>query len=411
MKRLICLLIAAVLLLAGCGSSTEATKEIVVWNAGIMTEDPAGVVPDEEMPMQKAIDQFEEDNPEYYVTVVNYDAESLNQALTAANQAGEGPDVVAMWAGAQTMVFKDYLLPLDEYLTEEEKAIYDTSAMTHLNFDPEQPMMAFPGNGSTTGVFYNVELLEASGIDPDSIVTWDDFMEANKTLTENGSTGTCVGDADGYTTTWAAGEFLIDQVGPEGLSALYNGEASINSPEMALAIETWSELFAAGYTNPDWRSTTDGDAIKQFTAGSCGFMIQGSWAISQFADMGSNIGVIKFPSISEDAPYGDYVMSQPIINVGVTAYTEYPEASVELAKAFSSPEFLDEQLAIENSNEDLAALNQEMASWSEEGKTAMGFDSAIDIEAATEFYKLAPMAVSGEMPVEEYLATVAALDK
>lgn len=406
MKKILSVMTILVLFLAGC-SSDAASKELVVWNTGIIYEDPNEVLAPEEMPLNKEIAKFESDNPDYKVTLVNYDADSFNQAFTAANQAGKGPDVIITWAGTSTLDFAGYLEDLTPYLSDSDKETFDTSALTHIDFDPSKPMVGIPNGNTTTGLFYNKTIFEDNDINASDISTWDDVLTVSQTLLDNEVTPVCVGDVDGYTTTWAVGEFLIDQVGPEGLAELYAGTLPIDDQSFVNSLNTWKELFDNGYTNPDWASTNDGDALNDFTSGSCGMMVQGSWALHGFNDLGEDYDVIKFPSISEDAPYADYVMSQPMVNVAVTNYSENKDAAVEFAKAISTPEFVEANDQILYADDYTAGISTEMNSWATD--SAMGFDSAINGEAASEFYKLAPTAVRGDVSVEDFLSQVQAL--
>lgn len=406
MKKILSVMTILVLFLAGCSSDT-ATKELVVWNTGIIYEDPNEELAPEEMPLNQEIEKFEKDNPDYKVTLVNYDADSFNQAFTAANQAGKGPDVIITWAGTSTLDFAGYLEDLTPYLSDGDKEVYDTSALTHIDFDPENPMVGIPNGNTTTGLFYNKTIFDDNGIKAKDITTWDDVLTVSQTLLDNGVTPVCVGDVDGYTTTWAIGEFLIDQVGPEGLADLYAGTLSMDDESFINSVNAWKELFDGGYTNPDWASTNDGDALTDFTSGTCGMMVQGSWALHGFNDLGEDYDVIKFPSLNEDAPYADYVMSQPMVNVAVTNYSENKDAAVDFAKAISTPEFVEANDQILYADDYTAGISTEMNSWAVD--SAMGFDSAINGEAASEFYKLAPTAIRGDITVEDFLAQVQAL--
>lgn len=404
MKRILLLLVAAVAVLAGC--SQKEQQEIIFWNNGILYEDPNEQVANEDMPLSKAIAEFEKNNPDYKVTVVNYENDAFNQAFTAANQAGKGPDVVSMWAGSTTLGYQGYLEDLKGYMSEDELKMYDTSSLTHVGFEPDGALVGLPGITTATGIFYNKEIMEANKINTDEIKTWDDYIAVSKSLSKNDVTPLCVGDVDGYTSTWAVGEFFIDQVGPQGLADLYNGKVGMDSEEMANSLASWKEIFDAGLTNPDWASTNDGDALKRFTEGSCATMVQGSWALHGFSDMGENFGVIKFPSIDADAPYADYIMSQPTQNVAVTNYSEKKEKAVEFAKLISTPEFILETNSILYGNEYTSSISDVMQSWADQ--SAMGFDSATTGEAASEFYKLAPSAVRGDLSIDEFLKQVQA---
>lgn len=409
MKKIIGIVTALVLVLAGCSSSSEDVQTITIWNAGLYSADPNGVVTNEEMPFNKAIADFEADNPQYDVVVVDQDMDAFNQAFAAANQAGEGPDIVAMWAGSTTLGYAPYLMDLTDYLSDSEKSIYDTSSMSHIDFDPNQALVSLPLGFSTTGLFYNERIMDENGVDPSSIKTIDDLLSTSQTLLDGGVTPICSGEADGVTTIFAASELYVDLVGPDGLAKLYNGEVGVDNPDMVKALEAWKQVYDKGYTNPDWLSSNQSDSSLDFENGECGMIVEGTWAVSGFkTEMEDEFGVIPFPAISSDAPYGDYVASQPGMNVAVTNYTKNPEAAVELIKIFASPEYAEAENAI-LLDEESSKVVDEMNAWSE--KSAMMIDSSITGEASQDFYKKVGLAMKGDVTIEEFTSELQTINQ
>ncbi|MFV0344488.1 MAG: ABC transporter substrate-binding protein [Anaerocolumna sp.] len=408
MKKIILSIVAFVFILAGCSSSGEV-ETITIWNAGLNSSDPNATVADEEMPFNKVIADFEKENPQYDVVVVNQDMEAFNQAFAAANQAGEGPDIVAMWAGSTTLGYSEYLLDLNSYLSDTDLKTYDVSSMSHINFDPEEALVSLPLGFSTTGLFYNQKIMDENNIDPTSIQTMDDLLEVSNTLVDKGVTPICSGEADGVTSIFTTSELYLDQVGPEGLAELYSGSTSINNPEMVNALESWKQVYDLGYTNPDWLSSTQSDSSLDFKNGECGFLVEGTWAVSGFeTEMEDEYGVVPMPAISDDAPYADYVASQPGMNVAVTNYSTNPEASVELIKSFASPEYAEAENAILLDEESSKVIDL-MNSWSE--KSGMMIDSAISGEASQDFYKKAGLAMKGDISMEEFTSELQTINE
>lgn len=409
MKKIIALMTAFVLVLAGCGQGSESVETITIWNAGLYASDPNGTVTDEEMPFNKVIADFEEKNPQYDVVVVNQDMDAFNQAFAAANQAGEGPDIVAMWAGSTTLGYAPYLLDLNEYLSDSDAKTYDVSSMSHINFDPNDSLVSLPLGFATTGLFYNERILDDNGIDATKLTNMDELKAASQTLLDKGVTPICSGEADGVTSVFTSSEFYIDLVGPDGLADLYNGTVAVNNPDMVAALDAWKQVYDLGYTNPDWLSSNQGDSSMDFKNGECGFLVEGTWAVTGLkSEMTDPFNVVPMPAISADAPFGDYVASQPAMNVAVTNYTKNPEASVELIKEFASSKYAEDENAILLDEESSKVVDQ-MNAWSE--KSGMMIDSAITGEAAQDFYKKAGLAMKGELSMEDFTAELQTINE
>ena len=101
----------------------------------------------------------------------------------------------------------------------------------------------------------------------------------------------------------------------------------------------------------------------------------------------------------------------------MTNYSKNKELAVELVKAFSTPEFhlaryeQDQQLPA-RLDVDLASaaisnpLSNASYSWIQEDKNVVGFDSVISADSAAEFYRQAPIMITGNTTVEEAMKTV-----
>lgn len=116
--------------------------------------------------------------------------EDFNQAIDLSFATAETPDIIRVKENTiQTFYKKDYLAPIDSYLTPEMKAKFP--AIEDLNsFNGK--MYSLPNYGSTLRLVYNVELFEKAGI-KNPPATLPEMVEAAKKLTEvgkaNGSYG------------------------------------------------------------------------------------------------------------------------------------------------------------------------------------------------------------------------------
>ena len=132
--------------------------------------------------IKEVIDQYNEtneDNIEVELVVTG----EYDQALDIAFVSGQSPDIFrAKENTIQTYYKKDYMEPLDDYLTDEMKEKFPQFQDFNL-FDGK--MYSLPNYGTTIRLIYNVELFEKAGIvNPPTTV--QEMVEAAKKITEVG---------------------------------------------------------------------------------------------------------------------------------------------------------------------------------------------------------------------------------
>jgi len=189
-------------------------------------------------------DRWNEENPDRPITLVPtiIPWAQMHDNLLAALLTGVGaPDLVDV--------------EINRFATFVQGDIHlvDMSAMVDPYRDQliESRLAPYQWQGAQYGVdyhlgaylmFYNREILEEAGVDPDSIVTWDDYIEAGKKVTRDT-------DGDGTIDVWMApvetgSEHVARAILLMKGGGLYNadGEMILDSPENAEAIQFISDL-------------------------------------------------------------------------------------------------------------------------------------------------------------------------
>ena len=109
-----------------------------------------------------------------------------------ASVAKNGPDTMVMWSGSYMLGVKDFLEPLNDAFTPEERARITGWEATSADFkvDSDQIYGVPAGSDGTTCIFYNKELLEKAGVDPegDWRTSFDSFATALDTIKASGTT-------------------------------------------------------------------------------------------------------------------------------------------------------------------------------------------------------------------------------
>lgn len=130
-------------------------------------------------------------------------AEAMTGAITAF-RAGEQPHIVQVFeVGTGTMMAAEgAIYPIYQLMADTGRS-FDPAAYlpTIVGYytDPEGNMLSFPFNSSTPIMYYNKDVFEAAGLDPESPPkTWAEMEEASVKIVESGA-ASC-----GFTTSWPA---------------------------------------------------------------------------------------------------------------------------------------------------------------------------------------------------------------
>lgn len=169
----------AVMVLPGFNVAAQEPTTVTFWHA--MSGSRANVV-------QQLVDGFNAANPDVQV-VAEYTgsyAETLTKALTAYS-AGEGPHIVQVYeVGTRTMLDSGAIVPIIEVSGGTlDQSKFVQPILNYYAIDGELRCMPF--NSSTAMLYYNKDMFEAAGLDPDSPpTTFSALYEAGKAIIDAG---------------------------------------------------------------------------------------------------------------------------------------------------------------------------------------------------------------------------------
>lgn len=130
-------------------------------------------------------DVWNEQNPDRPInlTVTTGESHSLQNKLLVACQAGEGtPDMADIEVGYYGSFLKDdYLLPLND-VVEPYKDDIVMSRVEMYGKDDNWYGIDFHLGASVC--YYNMDIMNEAGVDPATIVTWDDYFKAGEAVLE-----------------------------------------------------------------------------------------------------------------------------------------------------------------------------------------------------------------------------------
>lgn len=131
-------------------------------------------------------DIWNEQNPDKPInlTVTIGESHSLHSKLLVACQAGSGaPDIADIEIGYYGAFLKDgYLLPINDAVEPYK----DDLVMSRVEMygDKEGNWYGVDFHLGASVCYYNMDIMNEAGIDPATIVTWDDYVEAGKVVLE-----------------------------------------------------------------------------------------------------------------------------------------------------------------------------------------------------------------------------------
>lgn len=238
------------------------------------------VRPDEGGNIEKFRTQFESETG--IKVSVDYVAWSdiSNKTLTTLAAGGGGYDIVFMpSADASKLIAGGWFEPINDLISEDQKADWVSAVLDFYTADGN--LMAMPWYAGGAHMAYNKTILETAGVDPTTIVTWDDFMAACKTIKEAGAADFCFTPSAKY-----AGEFYYNwgtMVLSRGGTFFDDSGAPVFQNSTA-ALDSYAFLkegIDKGYFNPAGVAMDDYETLIDFGTGKTAFMLNSTWSATQ----------------------------------------------------------------------------------------------------------------------------------
>lgn len=327
MKKLVALVLAAVMLLSLTSVFAEEQKVITLWC--IATESDANR-PAYEAAIASVEEQFN--------VKIEWEA-TENQAYktkikTAMSDPSTLPDIFFTWAGA---FCGDFAAQGNVYCLEEAYKDYADALpavmLQNASYDVDgngKKPYAVPLTMNIVTLFANMDLLAQVGYE-EVPATYEDLIACCDKLVAAGITPFgCAGSE-----TWCVTEYLepiIEKtIGYEKLNAIFAGEESWNDEAIAKAVDVFQEMVTKGYFAADGL-TLGNDQIKaNFIAGNYAFYQNGSWNCGEINDAEGNFKVALFPVMdAEKATYGQ-VIGGPSDSLAVSANASDPAFAAKIA--------------------------------------------------------------------------------
>ncbi|GAB3576168.1 extracellular solute-binding protein [Leifsonia lichenia] len=301
MKRLRTLvpIAAAALVLSGCAMAGTASGpaatidpnakvsgSITVWSW-----DAAAVS------LKRLAGEYEKKHSGTTIKVVDIGYDNAYDKLSVGLQAGTGlPDVVTI----ETDHTPGYLSQFPKGFTDltpiigSKKADFDPSKWA-ASVDSTGAVKAVPWDSGTVGLFYRSDYLDAAGVDPASLTTWDALVTAGEKI--KAATGHTLLTAD--VSSGGLFQMLLQQQG-QGLFD-QKGDITVSSPQAVKALTLLKELNDKGLL----KNVKGWDArVTSAKNGDSAVTPEAVWWIAtltgEAAELSGKYGVAELPAFGSD---------------------------------------------------------------------------------------------------------------
>lgn len=280
----------------GLGSAPAFAQsgEITIWSWNIAASSLKAVAESE---------GFKAAYPDIAVVVEDLGNQQVfDKSLAGCAAGGEGlPDIVSIEnfeAEIYWNQFPDCFANLKDLgYTDEIAAGFPAFKRTELEVGAAA--YAMPWDSGPVAMFYRRDFYEKAGVDPASIKTWDDFIEAGKKIAAANpgvvmTQGNLAGDSEWF-------RMLSNEQGC-GYFSQDGQSITINQPGCVAALEAVKKMVDAGIiASADW-----GGKIAANNAGTVATQMYGGWyegtIRSESPDLSGKWGVYRMPSVTADGP-------------------------------------------------------------------------------------------------------------
>lgn len=329
MKKVLAVLTAFILLLAGCSSGSSTTDPVVVWAMG-----------DEGNKLSQLTDKYTEETGQA-VEVVAIPWDSAYEKLTTAVSSKSGPDIIQMgntWvtefgsAGA--------LADLSQFAEGREnfkKELYFDGAQDTIEVN-DTPV-AVPWYVETRVLYYRTDILEETCGLTTAPKDWDEMVTCSEKLSARGE------DQYGISMDIKDGIFFIQYALQNGWSMTdENGKLNVNSKEFTEAVDYVRQFTDKGLTNLD----TGLDITQTFADGMFPMFVSGPWMVDVFGEQVPDLeGKYDIAPLPEGPGGSKSVMGGS--GLVIFEYSENKEAAADLINWVVAPDTQKEWYSIAGS--------------------------------------------------------------
>lgn len=285
---------------------------------------------------QEIVEQWNAENPDITVNLVQGDWDSINDQLTSGFEGGTAPDLFHFEdSGLRTYAERGNLLDLEPYLSEEFIADIPEATWQAVQYDGLDGTWGVPFLQEPIVLYADTGALTAAGAripTPDEPWTWEEFATVARDLSgpDVYGAGFSLRGTSAVTRLANVGHSLgaqyLQQDGDTWSTVFGDGEAAL--PELLRG------LIDDGAMSVDVVGLGTSDMTANFLQGRFVTFFGGAYIRSQIVE-----GNPSFDWATLPAPVGDNATQSNVSQtISVAADTEHPEEAVAFLEYFLNPE-------------------------------------------------------------------------
>ncbi|HLU23234.1 MAG TPA: ABC transporter substrate-binding protein, partial [Bacillaceae bacterium] len=254
------------------GGDVEGATELTYWTFAELHMDF----------FEDAVPRWNEENPDRPIKLVaeTYPFDQMHNNLLMSLQSGKGaPDLADIEIGRfpNFLQGEPQLLEMNEYVDPE----IDNFVQSRFEiYGKDGKYYGMPTHVGASVIYYNKEIMDKAGVDIDSIVTWDDYVEAGKQVVEKTDAMMTTVHTGDYMTFWQ----MVNQQGSDWFDE--NGNLTVNTETN---VNTLQFLYDLLYEHEIAELTPGGEPhAEEFYAymndGKAASVVMPLWYMGRFTD-------------------------------------------------------------------------------------------------------------------------------
>lgn len=232
---------------------------------------------------QQVADDYMAMHPDVNIEITVLENEAFKSRITTVMQAGDPPDLFQSWGGGVLWTYADAGMVRDispelNANDGEWRNSFATQAALEL-FGQDGEYYGVPWTWGAVGIFYNRDLFEQAGLDPDAPpATWEEFLDAVQTLKDAGITPIALSESEKWTGHFWWVYLALRLGGGEAFLAAYNREGSFADEPFVQAGEYLQQLIDLDPFPEGYLGLAYADQATAMVNGEAAMELMGHWA-------------------------------------------------------------------------------------------------------------------------------------
>ena len=299
---------------------------LTIWHQSVADTDPVKKI------IEDSVTEYHDLHPNITIEQDGVTGEQYKTKIKTAFAAGEAPDISYMFSGGSFVkpyIDAEYLLPIDEYISEETKSKVLPGMLDGCTFDGK--LYTLPTVTFLANPYCNTEMFEKAGA---SLPTnWTELLDAIDKLNAAGFTPIMMGEKDRWPGMYWYDIVSARTAGNKALEEAFADPSKFNTEPFIQAAEKMQELVEAKAFNDNMMSMSYDEMVEGFAAGQGAMLFQANWVHpsiqAETAATKDKVTCISFPIIEGCAGSATEFSGGSSDGYYINANCKYPKEAVE----------------------------------------------------------------------------------